>query len=243
MDVVAGLVAGFLDGFQHEIKRFAGRGDVRGKAAFVADAGGEAGGGELFLERVEDLGAHADRVADVLRRGRHDHEFLDVDRVVGMFAAVDDVHHRHRQDAGRGAADIAEERLGAEIRGGLGGGERDTEDGVGTEAGFVVGAVELDHRFVDGDLFGGVKAQERVGDLAIDGGDGLEHALAHVAALVAIAAFDRLVGAGGGARGDGGAAHGAVFEDHVDLDGGVAPAVEDFAGVDVDNRAHGAIPE
>jgi hypothetical protein len=38
---------------------------------------------------------------------RHDHEFLNVDRVVGMFAAVDDVHHRHRQDAGRGAADIA----------------------------------------------------------------------------------------------------------------------------------------
>jgi hypothetical protein len=27
----------------------------------------------------------------------HDHEFLNVDRVVGMLAAVDDVHHRHRQ--------------------------------------------------------------------------------------------------------------------------------------------------
>ena len=45
------------------------------------------------------------------RGDRHDHEFLDVDRVVGMLAAVDDVHHRNRQDAGRGAADVAEERL------------------------------------------------------------------------------------------------------------------------------------
>jgi hypothetical protein len=31
------------------------------------------------------------------RADRHDHEFLDVDRIVGMGAAVDDVHHRHRQ--------------------------------------------------------------------------------------------------------------------------------------------------
>ena len=45
------------------------------------------------------------------RAHRHDHEFLDVDGVVGMRAAVDDVHHRHgqqvrrwrRRDSGRAA--------------------------------------------------------------------------------------------------------------------------------------------
>ena len=83
---------------------------------------------------------------------------------------------------------------------------------------------------VDRDLFGGVDADQRFGDLAVDGGDRLEHALAHVARLVAVALLDRFVGAGGGARGHGGAAHGAVFEDDVDLDRRVAPAVEDFAG-------------
>ncbi len=77
-----------------------------------------------------------------------------------MFAAIDDVHHRHRQDARRGAADIAEQRLGGEIRGGLGGGKRHAEDGVGAKAGLVVGAVQFDHRLVDADLFGGVKAHQ-----------------------------------------------------------------------------------
>ena len=41
---------------------------------------------------------------------RHDHEFLDVDRVVGVRAAVDDVHHRHGQHVRAGAAEIAVER-------------------------------------------------------------------------------------------------------------------------------------
>jgi len=44
--------------------------------------------------------------------------------------------------------------------------------------------------------------------------------------------------AGGCARGDGRAARCAIFEDHVDLDGGVAPAVKDFAGMDIKDDAH-----
>src|SRR6185295_4313399 len=30
--------------------------------------------------------------------GRDDHELLEIDSVVGVLAAVDDVHHRHRED-------------------------------------------------------------------------------------------------------------------------------------------------
>ena len=66
--------------------------------------------------------------ADVLRADRHDHEFLDVDRVVGMLAAIDDVHHRHRQDARRCAADIAIQRLAGGFGRGLGDGQRHAED-------------------------------------------------------------------------------------------------------------------
>ena len=51
--------------------------------------------------------------------------------IVGMLAAIDDVHHRHRQGAGIDAADIAVERQTEIRRGGLGDGERDAEDGVG----------------------------------------------------------------------------------------------------------------
>ena len=56
--------------------------------------------------------------------------------------------------------------------------------------------------------------------------------LPQIALLVAVAQFDGLVGAGAGAARHGGAADGAVAENHVDLDGRVAAAVEDFAGVD-----------
>jgi hypothetical protein len=71
---------------------------VRRKAALVADIGVVAAAVQLLLEGVEDLGTHAHGVAHAFGADRHDHEFLDVDRVVGMRAAIDDVHHRHRQD-------------------------------------------------------------------------------------------------------------------------------------------------
>ena len=85
----------------------------------------------------------------------HDHEFLEVDLVVGVLAAVDDVGHRHRQDAGVGAAEVAVERQAVGGGGGLGGGQADAEDGVGAELALVRGAVGGDHGAVEPDLVGG----------------------------------------------------------------------------------------
>ena len=64
-------------------------------------------------------------------------------------------------------------------------------------------------------------------------------ALAEIA-LAAVAQFDRLMRAGRGAGRHRGAAHRAVFQHDVDLDGRVAAAVEDFAADDVDDGGHGA---
>jgi hypothetical protein len=66
----------------------------------------------------------------------------------------------------------------------------------------------------------------------------LQHALAEVARLVAVAQLDGLARAGGGARGHGRAAHGAGLQQHVAFDGGVAAAVEDLAADDVDDGTH-----
>ena len=83
------------------------------------------------------------------------------------------------------------------------------------------------------DLVEGVACRCSSGAIVVvDVLDGLEDALAEVALLVAVAQLDGLVGAGAGARGDGGAADGAVGEDDVDFDGRVAAAVEDLAGVE-----------
>ena len=75
----------------------AGRGEVRRKAALVADRGVVACGLQRSFQRMEDFGAHAQGFGEVRRADRRDHEFLEVDRIVGMRAAIEDVHHRHRQ--------------------------------------------------------------------------------------------------------------------------------------------------
>ena len=120
------------------------------------------------LEHVVGLGAPAQRLAEARRADRHDHELLEVHAVVGVDPAVEHVHHRHRQHVGVGAADVAVERdleLGGRR---LGRGQRHAEDGVGPDAGLVVGAVEVDHRLVDRPLVEGVEAPHRLGQLAAD---------------------------------------------------------------------------
>ena len=62
------------------------------------------------LQRVEDLGAHAQRLGEGRAPRGHDHELLEVDVVVGVRAAVEHVHHRHRQHARGVAAEVAPQR-------------------------------------------------------------------------------------------------------------------------------------
>ena len=85
-----------------------------------------------------------------------------------MRAAIDDVHHRHGQRVGSGAAQVAIERgalrHGRRARGRHG----NRQDGVGAEASLVRRAVERDHRAIDFALLGGVLAVQRGGDLTVD---------------------------------------------------------------------------
>ncbi|EAQ03551.1 probable phosphopyruvate hydratase [Pseudooceanicola batsensis HTCC2597] len=241
MDILARPVPGLLDGLEHEVERVAGALEFRCETALVPEPRGHARSRKLLFQDVKDLGAHAHGLADVARADRHDHEFLDVDGIVGVFAAVDDVHHRHRQDPRRGAADIAKERLHGELGRRLGRRQRHAQDGVRAEPALVVGPVQFDHRHVEPDLVRRIQPQQVLGDLAVHRRHRLEHALARIPRLVPVALLDGLVGPRRGARGHRRPAHGAVFEGHVDLDGGVAPAVQDFAGMDVDDRAHGVV--
>lgn len=195
---------------------------------------------ERALQRVEDLGAHAQSLGEVQRAYGCDHKFLEVDWIVRMHPAIQDVHHRHRQQRGTGPADIAVKRLMV-VRGrGLGRGERNPEDGVGAKPFLVLRAVELAKPLIDAALVAGIKARERLADLAIDRLDRLAHPLAAIA-LAAIAQFVSLMCAGRGPRRHGGAAEGTTRQHHVDLDGRVAAAVENFPADDGRNSGH-AVP-
>src|SRR5690606_2277095 len=69
-------------------------------------------------------------------------------------------------------------------------------------------------------------------ELGDDRGDGLQHALAAIAALVAVTQLVRLERPRRRARGHGGALHDAVVEEHLHPDGGVAARIQDLARVD-----------
>ena len=204
--------------------------------------GAVAGVCETLAQGVEDLRAHADGIGAGVGPHRHDHELLDVDGVVGMRPAIDDVHHGHGQQVGVAAAEIAIERSLERFRRRLGHGQRYAEDGIGAEPGLVGRAVELDQRVVDAALVLGVHSGERIEDLAVDGIDGLEHAFAEVAPLVAVAQLDGFVRAGGGADRHRGAPPRPVLEDDIDLDRGIAAAVQDLAADDVDDGGHELSP-
>ena len=161
---------------------------------------------------------------------RHHHELLEVDLVVRVGAAVQHVHHRHRQHVRGLAAEVAPERLPGLGRRGLRPGQGDAEDRVRAEPALVRGAVELDHRAVERRLVGWVEPAHRLGQLAVHVGHRLRDPLARPG-VAAVAQLHRLELAGRGAGGHRGAAGGARLQQHVDLDCRVAAAVEDLPRV------------
>ncbi len=92
-------------------------------------------------------------------------------------------------------ADVAIERQPELVGPGLGHREGDAEDRVRSEAGLVLGAVEVDERRVDAALVERLELEDRVADLAVDVPDRGLDALA-AEASTAVAQLDRLVLAG-----------------------------------------------
>ena len=149
------------------VDRLLGRAQVGREPALVTDRRREPA---LVQERAAARGRPRPRSAAPPRSvgcaGGHDHELLQVDRVVRVRAAVDHVHHRHGQRLGLLAADVPEERHARVVGGRLRRRERDAEDRVRAEAPLVRRPVELDEPLVDGALVGGVHAAHRCAELA-----------------------------------------------------------------------------
>ena len=190
---------------------------------------------EHLLEVVEHLGAHAQPLLE--RRCAHgtDHELLKCDGSVGVRTAVDDVHHRHGQRLGVRTADITVEGHAEIVGSGAGHGQRYAEDGVGTQIRLGLRAVEGDHRLVDTHLIGHVHADDRGSDLLVDVLHGVQHALAQIAALVAVTKLEGLVLARRRAARYGCTAECARYGTNFDLDGRIASRVEDLSCVNLYN--------
>ena len=80
------------------------------KAAFVAHGGGEAFGIAQFFQMVENFCAATQGFAERFCAHGHNHKFLNIQAVVGVFAAVNHVHHGNGQRHRACAAQIAVQR-------------------------------------------------------------------------------------------------------------------------------------
>ncbi len=124
------------------------------------------------------------------------------------------------------------------MRNGARGRQGDGEDGVRAQLALVRRAVEGDHGLIDQALIRGVQAFEFRRDDGLHVLNGLQHALAHVMALVAVAQLHGFVFAGRSAGGHNGASKGAAFQNHVRFHGGISARVKNFAGTNGNNLGH-----
>ena len=204
------------------------------------DRGGQAPALQHPGQGVVGLDPPAQGLGERGRPDRHDHELLEVDRVVGVDAAVDHVHHRHRQHvgvrprrrSGRGAARARRPRpwpWPATRRGWR-----------WPRAGpcWAVPSASIRARSTAA-LVERVQPVEDLGDLAVDVGRPPRATPLPPVAVAAVAQLDGLERAGGGARRDDGPPGGPRVEDHLDLDGRVAARVEDLTADDLFDDAHG----
>ncbi len=155
-----------------------------------------------------------------------------------MRAAVQHVQHRRGQHAGVHAAQIAVQRNLKRLRHGARRGHGNGKNGVGAQLALVRRAVQRNHRLVDQPLVGRVHAFQLRRNHGFNVFHGLQHALAEVMALVAVAQFHGLMLAGRSARRHNGAAHGAAFQNHVRFHGRIAARVKNFAGTYGNNLSH-----
>ena len=236
-DAVA--VTGLLGRVQNRFDRTIGRIELGCEPALVADAGCKTTLVQDALERMEDLRPDAQALGERLRAGRHDHELLQVERVLRVRAAVDHVHHRDRQDMSTLPADPAEERHACIRRARFRGGERHAQDRVRAQPRLVLRAVKVDQRNVERSLIVRVEAADGLRNLARDVAHGVQGALAAVDRLVAVAQLDRLELPGRRARRHGRATGRAGLEHDLHLDRRVAAGVEDLPGMHAGDRGSG----
>ncbi len=234
-DLFAGLVAGLDNGRHQELQGGLVGVEVGRESAFVTHRCTQTALSERRLERMKDFSTALQRGSEIRDPDRHHHEFLDVDAVVGMRAAVQDVHHRHRQARRppRGFQKVLIQPLALRVRRRVRRRERNPQQRVRPQHRLVGAAVELDQSRIQRRLVGRIHTRQRVGNTVVDVRNGLAHALPAVTRWIAVAKLDRLALAGGSARRHRGSARDAVFKHDFGLQGRITARIEDFPGMDV----------
>ena len=149
-----------------------------------------------------------------------------------MRAAVENVHHRDRQNLGLAPAEITKERKLARQSAAAWAMASETPSNALAPSFFLFGVPSSS--MICASIFAcssASKPSKRRRDRFIHVRDGFGHAFAAVALLVAIAQFPRFMLAGARAARNGRAPEAAAFEMHIDFDGRIAARIENLARV------------
>ncbi len=144
VDILTRLVARSLDGLQDDLHGFLVGTQAGSEAALVAHAGVVALALQYLLQAVVNLSAPAQSLGEAGRAGGRDHELLQVGGIGGVLAPVEDVHQRHGKSAGRYPAHVAVKGQPQLRCRRLGHGQRDAQDGVGSQVPLVGCAIQAD---------------------------------------------------------------------------------------------------
>mmetsp|Transcript_18497 Transcript_18497/g.27287 ORF Transcript_18497/g.27287 Transcript_18497/m.27287 type:complete len:210 (+) Transcript_18497:516-1145(+) len=173
---------------------------------------------------------------------RDDEIFLEGELVTGMTSSIDNVKTWH----GHGELLLLiTSQIGIMLvewyilsgSSGLGDSQTDSQDGIGTQFGFVGGTVELDHDIVNGTLIGRILSNDGRSEDIIDISNGLEDTLSKVA-VSTVTELICFVGSSGGTGWDRGTEK-SSFSGNLNLNGGVTSGVEDLSGLDSSNGISG----
>ena len=158
---------------------------------------------------------------------------MDGDLPACVHAAAEEVDGEARQrirSASQHPGEMLVEGQAALLRASARECDRDRQDSVRAETGFVRRAVQFDQGMVQLGLIGEAPASQCLMDFAADICDGFAAAEAPIALRIAIAKFQRLGRAGGGARGNRGGCGRAARQGAGCTDSRTTPAVQNFGG-------------
>ena len=142
-----------------------------------------------------DLTAPAECLTEALRTDRHNHEFLYVNIIRGMCAAVQNVHHWHGQLVRLHATNVAIQRHIERRSSRARRSQRYRKNCICTQLGFILAAIDLQHLAVNFFLRKRVHSNQRSGNRLVYIANSLQNALPAIALRVAVAQFMRFINA------------------------------------------------
>ena len=232
------FVSGTFNSINNESQSFFGRFQIRSKTAFITNVSVVTGSFKVLLQGVENFSTHTNSFTDRRSANRHNHEFLNVDWVISMLTAVQNIHHRNRQNMSHRTAKVTIKRKFAFFSLSFRNSHRNGENSISTEFAFVFSAIEFNHSFINVDLVIGIKTSQSVINSVINIFNGFQNTFSAKTGFVAITKFNSFVNTGRSAGRNSGTSESTALKNNISLNGRITTRINNFSSMNIYNSTH-----